>query len=164
MFDVRRTLIRSLYRTNALTSTGSYTETREFYEYLINKIQVTFTPKFTTESEEATFTLTLSKKMTYDQFSAKVGEYLGVDPTHIRFSTVNANTGRSKLPVKRTMNLTLSNVLVTPSYAYGPTQPPRSDMLMYEVLELSLSELETRKNVKITWLPEGLTREVWEGS
>lgn len=98
--------------------------------------------------------------MTYDQFSAKVGEHLGADPTHLRFTTVNAVSGRPKLPVKRTINQTLSTILISPSYSYGPTQPPRSDMLMYEVLELSLSELETRKTIKLTWLPEGLTREV----
>lgn len=31
--------------------------------------------------------------------------------------------------------------------------------LLYEVLELSLSELETKKSVRLTWLPEGVSKE-----
>lgn len=141
-----------------MAASGKYTEVREFYDYLLHRISVTFAAKVPKEDEEQ-FTLVLSKKMTYDQFSAKVGEHLNVDPTHIRFSTVNATTGRPKMIVKRGPQVTLANVL-TPSYAsYGAVQNQRPDQLYYEVLELSLSELETRKNIKITWLPEGLLKE-----
>ena len=36
----------------------------------------------------------------------------------------------------------------------------KSDALFYEVLDLSLKEMEQRKAIKVTWLPEGLLKEV----
>ncbi len=111
------------------------------------------------DAEEEIFEVTLSKKMSYDQFSAKVGEHLKVDPTHIRFSTVNATTGKPKAIVKRNNNQLLSQILNPPYSAYGNNnQMPNA--LYYEVLDLSLSELETKKHLKITWVSEGVTKEV----
>ena len=36
----------------------------------------------------------------------------------------------------------------------------KNDALYYEVLDMSLAELDTKKNVKVTWLSEGITKEV----
>jgi ubiquitin carboxyl-terminal hydrolase 7 len=101
--------------------------------------------------------------MTYDQFAAKVAERLGVEPTHLRFTTVNPTSGRPKQQVKRNPTSTLNNILFPTTYtSYTTSAAPRSDHLLYEILELSLSELESRKIVKVSWLPEGISKEVNE--
>lgn len=97
--------------------------------------------------------------MTYEQFSTKVGEHLDVEPTHIRFAPVVASTGRPKPFIKRTITQNLQQILAGQYATYGYNMH-RSDALFYEVLETSLSEYETKKNLKITWLPEGITKEV----
>lgn len=138
---------------------GGYTDAKEFYDYLLNRINVKFCPKVVVKDEDDSFELTLNKKMSYDQFSAKVGEHLKVDPTHIRFSTVNATNGKPKAVVKRNNNLTLQQILTSPYNTYGSNaQSPNA--LFFEVLDLSLSELETKKHLKITWVSEGVTKEV----
>lgn len=144
---------------SVIASTGGYTDAREFYDYLLNRIMVTFYPKTGTEQEESKFTLPLSRKMSYDQFSAKVGEHLRVDPTHLRFTTVLASTGKPKQPVRRGQAATLAQILV-PSLSTYANSNQRSDALFYEILEMSISELETKRNVRVTWLPEGITKEV----
>lgn len=105
------------------------------------------------------FTLTLSRKMTYEQFSKKVGEHLGVDPSHLRFSPVLATNGKPKQPIKRNINQTLFQILNGQygSYGYSMHLP---DALYYEILDTSLSEYETKKTLKVTWLPEGINKEV----
>jgi ubiquitin carboxyl-terminal hydrolase 7 len=105
------------------------------------------------------FTLTLSRKMTYDQFSKKVGEYLNIDHSHLRFSPVLANNGKPKQPIKRTVNQTLYQLLSGQygTYGYSMHLP---DALYYEVLDTSLSEYETKKSLKITWLFDGINKEV----
>ncbi len=35
----------------------------------------------------------------------------------------------------------------------------RNDAFYFEVLEMSLAELDTKKSVKLTWLSEGITKE-----
>ena len=144
---------------SAIAQTGSYTDAREFYDYLLNRKTVSFSPKNASENEADTFKLDLSRKMSYEQFSAKVGEYLKVDPTHIRFSTVNATTGKVKVPVKRNISQNLYQILNPQFGTYGNNNQ-RDDALYYEILEMSLSELDTKKNLRLNWVTEGVSKEV----
>jgi ubiquitin carboxyl-terminal hydrolase 7 len=137
---------------------GGYVDAKEFYDYLVNRITVEFVPRNGEEAQLPTFFLTLSKKMSYDQFAAKVAEHLKVEPTHLRFTTVNS-AGKPKQAVKYSSQSTLNNILYPSPYNYGGNTMQRSDALFYETLELSLKELEQRKAIKITWLPEGLSKE-----
>ncbi|KAL8810807.1 MAG: hypothetical protein Q9223_002107 [Gallowayella weberi] len=143
---------------SAIASAGGYTDAREFYDYLLNRIVIKFFPKITTEPAGSVFSLALSRKMSYDQFSAKVGEHLKVDPTHLRFSTVLSTTGKPKQPVRRNQGVSLSQILV-PSVGTYVTSNQRGDALFYEVLEMSISELETKKNIRVHWLSEGVVKE-----
>ncbi|ORY19215.1 hypothetical protein BCR34DRAFT_621068 [Clohesyomyces aquaticus] len=130
-----------------IAAAGGCVEAKEFYDYLLNRINVEMIPRHGPESGHSQFTLTLSKKMTYDQFSAKVGEYLKADPTHIRFTTIN-NAGKPKIALKHTQPGTLNNILYPGPYSYTATTMQKQDALFYEVLEMSLKELEQRKSLK----------------
>lgn len=137
---------------------GGYADTREYYDYLLNRIVVKFNPKPPSDPEQDIFEITLSRKMSYDQFSAKVGERLGVNPTHIRFSTVNSTTGKPKATIRRNPNQTLSQILYPQFGTYNANQRP--DALYYEIMDMSLSEMETKKSIKVTLVTEGLAKEV----
>lgn len=143
-----------------LPSTALYPDARQYYDHLLNKMEVLFAPIRVGEGDE--FKLPLSRKMTYDQFSKKVGEHLNVDSTHLRFAPVLANTGKPKPFIKRNpnqANQTLYQILSGQIGGYGYSMH-RSDALYYEVLEMSLSDYESKKCLKVTWLPDGITKEV----
>ena len=142
----------------AIASTGNYTDAREFYDYLLNRKTVIFSPRILTEDHEGIFKLDLSKKMSYDKFSAKVGEHLKIDPTHLRFSTVNATTGKTKAFVRRTAAQNLNQVL-SPSFGTYGNANQRDDHLYYEILDMSLTELDSKKNLKVVYLSEGQSKE-----
>lgn len=97
--------------------------------------------------------------MTYDGLSEKVGEKLGVDGTHLRFYTVNASSNNPRTAVKRNQNQLLQNILVPAGYGQL-NMNQRSDALFFEVLDMSLAELDTKKSIKLTLLSEGITKEV----
>lgn len=143
----------------AISQSGGYTDAREFYDYLLNRKTVAFSPKGNNEGEQGVFNLDLSRKMSYEQYSAKVGEYLKADPTHLRFFTVNSTTNKTKQPVKRNANQNLFQMLSPQFGSYG-TSNQRDDCLQYEILEMSLSELDTKKSLRVTWTTEGLSKEV----
>ncbi|KAF2201039.1 ubiquitin carboxyl-terminal hydrolase 21 [Delitschia confertaspora ATCC 74209] len=143
---------------NQIVASGGYVDARDFYDYLLNRINIDFVPKAGPESGLPEFSLTLSKKMTYDQFAAKVGEELKVDPTHLRFTTVNA-AGKPKQTMKYGQQGTLISIMAPTHYNYSNNSAARTDVLFYEVLEMSLKELEQRKSIKVTWLPDGLAKE-----
>lgn len=105
------------------------------------------------------FELVLSSKVTYDMMAQRVGEQLGVPPTHIRFFTVNPTTGNAKTSVKRGATQTLQTIL-NPGGFNQLSSTQRSDAFYFEVLDISLAELDTKKAVKITLLSEGITKEV----
>jgi len=139
-----------------LPQTALYPEARQYYDYLLNRTNVKFAPIKANEGDE--FSLTLSRKMTYDQVSKKVGEHLNIDPTHLRFAQVMASTGKPKPFLKRNNNQNLLQILSGQYGIYGYSIH-RTDALYYEVLETSLSEYETKRCLKVTWLPEGITKE-----
>ncbi|KAF1346296.1 hypothetical protein BDV97DRAFT_360188 [Delphinella strobiligena] len=151
----------------------AYTEPPAYYDYLLNRQEVTFLPKpsapqaINLTEDKAQFTIYLSKKDGYDSFAAKVALQLSqlsgttIEPTHLRFSTMNANNWKARAVVKRVPNMTISNIL-TGMAGYGGGYGYSSqaiDALYYEVMEMSLSELEQRKNIRITWLTEGIQKE-----
>jgi ubiquitin carboxyl-terminal hydrolase 7 len=142
-----------------ITAVGGYVDAKEFYDYLLNRINVEFVPKLPEATELPTFSLTLSKKMAYDQFASKVAEQLKTDPSHLRFTTASM-AGKPKQLVKYNANATLNNILFPGTYNYSASANQRSDAMFYEVLDMSLKELELRKSIKVMWLPEGLSKEV----
>lgn len=141
-----------------ITTSGGYVEAKEFYDYLLNRISVEFVPKVLEEPELPSFHMTLSKKMTYNQFASKLAEHLKTEPSHLRFTTVST-AGKPKQIVKYNANSTLNTILFPGPYNYSASATQRPDAMYYEVLDMSLTELEQRKSVKITWLPEGLSKE-----
>jgi ubiquitin carboxyl-terminal hydrolase 7 len=149
-----------LRRVSTIKSTGGCATATEFYDHLLNRITIRFSPRIGQNDLWPYFDLDLNRKMSYDQFAAKVGEHLKADPTHIRFMTVNATNGNPKITVKSNNNSSLHQIMF-PVYGSFSNSNQRPDALYYEVMELSLRELETKKNLKVTWLGEAMSKEVW---
>lgn len=130
----------------------------KYYDYMLYTKSIRFTPH---NRSYASYTISLdipiSLRSSYDQVASKVGEKLQVDPTHLRFWTVSASTNSPKTAIKP-IGQTLQQML-NPAYTtYNNNQ--KTDQLVYEVLDVSLSELENKKSLKVTWLYEGITKDV----
>lgn len=137
-----------------------YDDAKAFYDFLCNKREVRFDPHPRCEKANfQSFILTLSTKITYDQLSERVGEQLGIEPTHIRFFTANASTGSPKSAVRRAVSQTLSTILNPNGFSQQSMQI-KPNSLFFEVLDMSLAELDTKKNIKVTWLSEGVIKAV----
>lgn len=137
-----------------------FDDAKAFYDFLCYKREIRLDPHPRCEKQDLeSFILTLSSKVTYDQLAERVGEYLKVEPTHLRFFTANASTGAPKTAVRRSPNSTLAHILNPQNYAQQ-NLPNKANSLFYEVLDMSLAELDTKKNIKVTWLSEGITKEV----
>ncbi|ATZ51944.1 Bcubp15 [Botrytis cinerea B05.10] len=151
-------------RQQPLKSSDIIDDARLYYDFLRHRRLITFHCHPTRGNKEfnidncESFTLVLSAKHTYDQVAAKVGEKLSVEPTHIRFWTIALNTGNPKTAIRRTSNHTLVN-MVSSSYASFAGTSIRSDALFFEVLDISLAELDTKKPMKVSWISEGVTKE-----
>lgn len=136
-------------------------DARLFYDFLHHTRVVRFHPHPTRNANPEAyepFSLVLSSKHTYDQLAARVGEKLSLEPTYLRFWTVNSTTGNPKTAVKRSQGQSLHTIL-NPPYSTFSNNSQRQDALYFEVLDISLSELDTKKALKVIWLSEGITKE-----
>jgi ubiquitin carboxyl-terminal hydrolase 7 len=97
--------------------------------------------------------LTLSRSMLYDVVAAKVGEKLNAAPQNIRF-TAPGVSGTPKTVIRHLPSSTLLEMIQ--SAVYNGVNVPT---LFYEVLDIPLSELETKKQVKVTVLTPTLSDE-----
>jgi ubiquitin carboxyl-terminal hydrolase 7 len=129
-------------------SAGGCVTAKEFYDHLLNRITIKFSPRAGQSNLWPYFDLNLNKKMSYDQFAAKVGEHLKADPTHIKFMTINATNGSIK---KFVLPNTIHSLhyIMSPPYSTFDKVGQRTDELYYEVMESSLLELAT-ENLKVT--------------
>lgn len=138
---------------------GWIDEAPQYYDYLCFRKVIHFKPHpKNPEPFNETFDLEMSAKYSYDQIAGKVGERLRVDPTHLRFHTVTNSSGAIKAPVKRLQNQNLTNIL-TPSFSTFANNNTKSDELYFEILEMSLSEFDTKKALRVIWLTEGISKE-----
>lgn len=140
-----------------LPPNAEFAEARQYYDYMLHRMAIMFASIKNEDSGH--FVLVLNGKMTYDQWSSRVAEHLGVPPGHIRFAPVTHSTGKARPFIRRNEPKNLQQTMFAPyaSYTYNAQ---RRDALYYEVLDTDLSEYETKKLLKVTWLPDGLAKEV----
>jgi len=75
--------------------------------------------------------------------STKAGEKLRHDPIKLRFTTTNAQNGAAKSILKRSLNQSVSEIMA-PYYS-------TSTVILYEKLDVSIVELETKRSLKVVW-------------
>ncbi|KAL5594772.1 hypothetical protein BROUX41_001686 [Berkeleyomyces rouxiae] len=132
----------------------------QYYEFLCNKKTLQFVPHPTRcdETQYPDFSLTVSSKIPYERLAERIGQHLGVPSTHLRIWTINPTTGNPKVVVRRTGTTTLQSILTPGNYGQFHTSH-RTDAMYFEVLEMSLAEMETKKNIRLVWLSEGVSKE-----
>ena len=79
------------------------------------------------------------------QMSAKVGERLNWDPIKLRFTTTHASNGSAKQVLKRSLNQSIQEIM-QPNYVN-----PQTTVILYEKLDVSIVELETKRSLKVIW-------------
>lgn len=77
--------------------------------------------------------------------ATKAGEYLRHDPIKLRFTTTHAGNGSPKSVLRRSLNQSISEIM-GPNYIN-----PSTTVILYEKLEVSIVELETKRSLKVIW-------------
>lgn len=127
-----------------LESQGLYSNPIQFYDFLQNRVMIIFRPKFE-EHDRPEFSLVLSKKHNYDVMSQKAGEFLRHDPIKLRFTTTHIANGTAKSILKRSLNQSIAEIMGSNYIS------PTTTVILYEKLEVSIVELETKRSLKIIW-------------
>ncbi|CAG8604518.1 507_t:CDS:10, partial [Dentiscutata heterogama] len=117
------------------TVVGRIHDIPTFYESLSMRIIILFKPKYINREQKPEFMMVANR----------VAIFLNTDPLKLRFSTAHQTSNAHKTVIKRTTTQTLSEMLQT-------TNPTGSVLLYYEMLDISIVELETKKFFKVYWL------------
>ncbi|THU99317.1 cysteine proteinase [Dendrothele bispora CBS 962.96] len=127
-----------------LESQGLHSNPIHYYDFLQNRVMIIFRPKFEEpDHDHPEFNLVLSKKQNYDTMAARAGEYLRHDPIKLRFTTTHASNGTAKSVLKRSLNQSIAEIMA-PYYT-------TSTVILYEKLDVSIVELETKRSLKVIW-------------
>lgn len=120
----------------------------QYYDFLMNRIRITYVSRKQPEDADATVTLWISKKDSYDTQADCLGAALQVPGTHLRLYTTNTD-GTPRSSIKR--NSGTVNQIFQSHYInnYSP-------ILAYDVLDISLAELETKRNIEVVFLRNGI--------
>ncbi len=102
------------------------------------------------------FKIWVHSKTSYDGLAQLVGNKLGIDYTHLRFYYTGGNHRQT---VKRSNSATIQTIFPNLQNFISRLHTQQQHLLAYEILEMSLAELENMKLVKIAYLPEGLVHE-----
>jgi len=78
--------------------------------------------------------------------AARVGEHLKQDPLKIRFTSSNPQNSAPKTIIKRALNQSIADITGTQYYSSHPNV-----VVYYELLDISIVELETKKSLKVVW-------------
>ncbi len=81
---------------------------------------------------------------------------MGTVPLKLQFTTACPTFGTPKSVIKRTTNQNLSEILRFQAYL-----APKSHLLYYEMLDISIVELEMKKFFKVIWLGNTVKEEVY---
>jgi ubiquitin carboxyl-terminal hydrolase 7 len=77
--------------------------------------------------------------------SQKAGEVLRHDPIKLRFTTTHPANGLPKAVLKRSLNQSIQEIM-SPNYIN-----PVTTIILYEKLDVSIVELETKRGLKVVW-------------
>lgn len=142
----------------ALAAAGKYGDAREYYDDLLHQVKVMLAPWPDQHQDLEQFEIDLSKRMVYNQFTAKIANHLGIKPTHLRLYTVNNTTGNPKAVLKSNTTANLKDLFLTSYSSYGGPLA-RANAFYYEILDMPLSEYEAKRKISLIWLSEGVTKE-----
>ena len=77
----------------------------------------------------------------------RVGDYLKHDPLKLRFTSSNPSNSQPKSVIKRALNQSVADITGTNYYSAHPNV-----IVYYELLDVSIIELETKKALKLVYM------------
>src|ERR1700731_602793 len=79
------------------------------------------------------------------QMAQKAGDFLRHEPIKLRFTTTNPTNSAPKTGLKRSLNQSIQEIM-SPTYVNLMTT-----VILYEKLDVSIVELETKRSLKVIW-------------
>jgi len=122
----------------------------DYFKDLFYKVEVNFCDK--NIPNDPGFTLELSQRMNYEQLSTRVAQHLGTDPTLLQFFKNQSYRDGPGQPLRCNFEGTLKDIL----QFFRPKQVKR---VYYQRLQISISELENKRQFKCFWMNSNLRDE-----
>lgn len=130
-----------------VTAAGGLTTVDTFMSYELGKVSVFFSP-LVPDEDSPELRLTLHKSMGYEEIAARVARELNVDSDKIRLINPYIQSN-NRATLKRFAGMNLGKILQT-AYSPGGGALAQKARLIYEKLDVSLEEIESKCSVQVT--------------
>jgi len=124
---------------------------KDFFRDIYFKIEVNFCDK--NKPNDPGFTLELSQRMDYTELAKRVAHHLKTDPDLLQFfKNQSYRDGPGQQPLRCNYDGTLKDILIN-------IRPKQVKRVYYQRLQISISELENKKQFKCSWISSNLKEE-----
>lgn len=123
---------------------------KEYFRDLFYKVEVNFCDK--NKPLDPGFTLELSQRMNYDTLAKRVAQYLNTDPCLLQFFKTQSYRDGPGQPLRCNFEGTLKDIIQF-------VRPKQVRRVYYQQLQISISELENKKQFKCVWISSNLKEE-----
>lgn len=127
---------------------GMCSDPVQFYDFLNNNVRIVFKPLPGTSGDKE-FSLALHKQLPYESLALRVAAMLDADPHKLRFTTAHGPSRTPLLPLKSNTAMAVCDIAVT---SYPDTTSDTGAVAYYEVLDVLLEELESKRSLKVYWM------------
>ncbi|WBW75563.1 ubiquitin C-terminal hydrolase Ubp5 [Schizosaccharomyces osmophilus] len=122
----------------------------KLYDFMANRVIITFRPRFIDQESTLEFELVLDRRIKLIELCEELSEKLNTDADHIRLTTCSPLAYAANMVVPNNPNITLYEIM------HASEEDTVSNMLFYEIMNVSLSDLDKKRLLRVTWLFEGL--------
>lgn len=132
---------------NIVLSAGGHTTVDAFMSYELGKVSLLFSP-LVPDVDSPELRLTLHKSMGYEEIAARVARELNTDSAKLRLINPYIQTN-NRATLKRFAGMNLGKILQA-AYSPGGGALAQKARLIYEKLDVSLEEIESKCSVQVT--------------
>lgn len=121
-----------------------------YFKDLFYKVEINFCDK--NKPLDQGFTLELSQRINYDQLAKRVAQFLNTDPCLLQFFKTQSYRDGPGQPLRCNFEGTLKDIIQF-------VRPKQVRRVYYQQLQISISELENKKQFKCIWISSNLKEE-----
>ncbi|EPX73668.1 ubiquitin carboxy terminal hydrolase Ubp22 [Schizosaccharomyces octosporus yFS286] len=122
----------------------------KLYDFMANRVVITFRPRFIDQESILEFELVLDRRIKLVKLCEELAEKLNTYADHIRLTTCSPLAYAANMVVPNNPNITLYEIM------HASEEDTVSNILFYEIMNVSLSDLDKKRLLRVTWLFEGL--------
>nr|AAF01440.1 ubiquitin carboxyl-terminal hydrolase [Schizosaccharomyces pombe] len=144
---------KKLVHDSSSDTSHPYKSALDLYDFMAHRVVITFEPRYSDDTNNGVFDLVLTTHTNYTDMARAVANKLNVDPNYLQFTMAHLPSRTPRSVIRNPSKFTLQNAIPS-TYSHN-----QNVVMFYEVLDITLSELERKQLIRVHFLSNGISHE-----